>query len=165
MYAGVDPGLAGAVAAIDDRGRLLMARDMPTVEARVGKTIRKRIDEPALIQLFRTLHAIGVRNVAIEKVGGIRGQGAAGAFVFGYATGVTTAAAMAAGCVVSQVSPQTWQAHHRMRGGKHAALGMARARCPGAAPFEIRRGRTNEAQAIARAEAFLIADWARTTQK
>jgi crossover junction endodeoxyribonuclease RuvC len=102
---GIDPGMAGALSAWN--GHELSVYDMPTFTITKGKTLRKRIDIPALKRIvelndFET-------HVFIEQVSAQPGNGSAAAFTYGFGCGVIEAVVQCCGLAFTYVPPQTWK--------------------------------------------------------
>jgi hypothetical protein len=156
---GVDPGLKGAFAYYD--GVTLSIRDMPTYTAKAGarRTDRVFIDEGRVVGLMRSL-VNGQRKLhipdpilVIEQVGGIPGQSASSAFVFGRGVGVIIGAAHAFGLRIEVVAPATWKSALRVPADKRASRARASELLPAYSdqwPLQKHDGR---------AEASMIALW------
>lgn len=120
IYLGVDPGAAGAIAALDDNGHIISIIDMPTVKVRVGKTDRARVSASMLAQLFEMdVHA--VQMVVLERVGGMTGQSCSAAFTFGYGCGMVEGVLAALRMPVALVTPQAWKKSAGLAADKGAA--------------------------------------------
>jgi len=65
IVVGIDPGLAGAVAALDIQGQLLHLHDTPTMTIRIGGKTRQDYDPQAMRALLLT-YAGGSCHVFIE---------------------------------------------------------------------------------------------------
>lgn len=96
FYMGVDPGINGCVCIRDEGSTFLEFVGLPDIKEfhTGGKTYRKSFahnlyqalrKHASLVELNTTVEF----SVVIEKVGGIRGQGAAPAFNFGAGYGLT----------------------------------------------------------------------------
>lgn len=100
-FLGVDPGVTGAIAAVDEHGNILMAQKIPTLL--VTKTrrelhisaIRRTIDEIACDTL--------VTFAALERVSAMPKQGVVSMFRFGNALGVMQG--LLSGMEISFISP------------------------------------------------------------
>ena len=58
VYLGIDPGLSGAIALVNDDGRLVMVEDMPTT-ARGNGRVRHEVDAGGIAHLLRSHAAAG----------------------------------------------------------------------------------------------------------
>jgi crossover junction endodeoxyribonuclease RuvC len=148
-YLGIDPGAEGAIAVLDDDGRLVAVADMPTIELRVGKTNRERVS-PAGLRTLLLEHA-DCTICAVEKVGGMTGQSASASFTFGYACGLLEGVLAALLMPVAPVTPQAWKKSAGIAAGKGAAREAAMRTWPAQAHLFARK------KDDGRAEASLIA--------
>jgi len=105
---GIDPGLSGALALLDDHGRILELIDMPTLV--VTKT-RRRIDALAIVEtvdLWATLHGPAI-NATIEQASIRPNQGASSGFKTGSGFGILLGILTAMLVPYEIISPQRWQ--------------------------------------------------------
>lgn len=110
LIAGIDPGVAGAIAVYDtDTKQLTHIEDLPFWYQSVGKKKRKRLDPVGLLEMFDVLTLIGVQLVVMEAVGGRPRQSASAGFVFGYTVGLLYMACMNAKIMVETVPPAKWK--------------------------------------------------------
>ena len=101
---GVDPGANGAIVTIE--GDELMVYDMPVYEITKGKTVRKRIDSRALIDLIEKDKP---DRAYVEQVSAQPSNGAASAFSFGWACAAVEVALIACKVPFTYVTPQAWK--------------------------------------------------------
>jgi Holliday junction resolvasome RuvABC endonuclease subunit len=142
---GVDPGLSGGFAILDQSGRFIRVGDL-RVEA-LGK--RKLI---AARELADILTEHNVTWVAIEDVATRPGQGITGAGNFMKSVGTIYGVACALGCTVSWTPPAKWKRYYNLIGKeKDASRVYAIDRFPDLAP-QLKRKKD-----VDRAEAALIA--------
>jgi crossover junction endodeoxyribonuclease RuvC len=99
---GIDPGLAGGLAALTPDGLDLCV--MPTVAA--GS--KRQYDERALVD-WLTPHAIARAHVFIEAVHAMPKQGVASMFTFGAGYGLLRGICAGLGLSYELVRPQEWQ--------------------------------------------------------
>jgi len=117
-----DPGLHGALAAYDPARPHLDVLDMPTLTREMAsRKLRETVDELELIALFAIWSGFGAADLFLEQVGGMPGQSAHGAFMFGAYVAAVRVAARAAGFVVHEVTPATWKAAMRAPKDKDGA--------------------------------------------
>lgn len=159
-YLGIDPGLGGALALIDDNGSFVGIWDLPVI--RVGKGSRRAVDG---VELFRVLadrsrYAVPV----LEKVGGLPRQSAPAAFTFGYGYGLIVQSLHALRMLepdghpcLHQVTPQAWKKMLLAGTDKSKGTAVLRAKAlfPTAASCLTRK------KDHGRAEALLIAEYGR----
>lgn len=148
VYLGIDPGVSGGLALIDDHRQVLAVHRMPR-------------ELGVLVEVLRTIHeqrAVsrphGPIPVGIEKVGASPQMGVVSAFTFGRNVGELYGALLAIGYVVYPVAPLRWQnaLGCRTGGDKHITQARAQALFPGVRPVT---------HAIA--DALLIAEYTRRT--
>jgi len=115
--AGVDPGLSGAICIFDVDKGMLTIFDMPTVEVKSGKTMKRRLSEPMLAELMRP-HEI--EHVALEQVGSMPGQGVSSTFNFGQTYGGIRGVLAGLRIPITMVTPAKWTRDLKVSGGKDA---------------------------------------------
>jgi hypothetical protein len=95
VFLGIDPGVSGALAAVDSTGGLAYIQAMPD-------------SETALWEAFGRLAAYRPRAI-LERVRSSPVMGRASAFTFGAGYGALRMGLVAAGIPFEEVSPVTWQ--------------------------------------------------------
>ncbi len=147
---GIDPGLDGAVAALDDDIRVW---DTPT--AKEGK---KRVFVP--IEMWDILHTAGREaprvHVFIEKVHSMPKQGIASAFNFGVGYGLWLGVIAGFQMPSTQVTPQAWM--REMLAGMQKGKDSSRIRAIELFPDSVGLARKKD---HGRADALLIAEYGR----
>lgn len=122
MILAVDPGLSGALALYDEAQRgLLEVVAMPTFR-KDPKSARRFLDEAELWKLmgsWRLLH--NCNRFVTEKVNGMPGQSAPGAFTFGTTYAFPLAYARALSMRIDRVEPAMWKRAMRCPASKEAA--------------------------------------------
>lgn len=106
VFIGIDPGISGAIAAVDHRGRIISAHHLPVIKdgstrrlhiARVAKMLREMTeDNPTCF-------------VAVEKVHSMPKQGVRSSFRFGEAFGLLQGIAVGLSLPLVLVRPQEWK--------------------------------------------------------
>lgn len=120
MILGVDPGLTGALAWLDDNGRLVDACDMPTVDGQVN-----------CAELAGIIRGLTPRLAAVERVHSMPGQGVSSTFKFGTSYGAILGVLGALQVPVRHVAPGVWKRQAGLIGaGKDASRGKAIDRWP-----------------------------------
>lgn len=116
-----DPGIKGALALWNAGG--LYISDMPTYTKTAGARGADRlfIDEGVLLHNIRNCVQAGAELFLIEDVGGMPGQSAAGAFVFGRGFGAAIMAARSCGLQLEYVKAARWKGAMRVPADKSAA--------------------------------------------
>lgn len=156
---GIDPGVNPTlVRLIDEPGKPLAADvwdgDETSVQHQVGKTSRHRASGPLLRGCM--LEALP-DLVVIETVNAHPGEGVAGSFAFGFAAGIVEGVAAGLALRVLKVTPQTWKGAYRFP--PKALKSYSRHVATNLAPHLAHLWKL--AQHHNRADAFLIAYWAR----
>lgn len=105
IYIGIDPGLDGAVAAIDDAGRVVAVADAPV--AQCGR--RRDFLAADMARILRGILQSGPACAAIELVHSMPEQSAVSAFCFGRGYGMWLGCLASCGIPVDMVSPQRWK--------------------------------------------------------
>ena len=101
---GIDIGLTGAVALLDNDGKLLAVDDMPVLADGPAK---RRTINPALLTEIIYKHRAEIAYV--ELVGPRPGEGAVGAFAFGRSRGIVEGVLAACGVPIKLVTPAHWK--------------------------------------------------------
>lgn len=144
LFAGIDPGVSGAVGLVREDGSFHAVHDMPTLATTTG---RRQIDFATLAAILRD-HAPAF--VLVERVGSRPGEGAMGAFAFGLSYGgiLDTLAALALPHDV--VQPASWKRRAGIPPGAPKAASIAQALCllPDAAPHLARKKDDGRAEAL-----------------
>ena len=105
MVVGIDPGLRGAIAALDAQGQVIGAWPMPVAGGEVHAAgIADRLRS---LRCFDPAQDIG--GVVIEKVGAMPQQGVTSTFTFGAGWGMVRGVCAALGLPVRLASPVLWK--------------------------------------------------------
>jgi crossover junction endodeoxyribonuclease RuvC len=120
---GIDLGLAGALAFLNDSGGLTL-HDMPTLK--IGS--KGSIDEIELARIIDA-HPHRIDVAVVELVSAMPGQGVTSMFNFGYGAGLVRGILRANFIPVEVVTPATWKRRMGIKSGagKDASLAMAKA--------------------------------------
>lgn len=153
IYAGIDPGLSGAVAIMGHDGSLLNVFDIPTVEEAHGKGTRSRI-APALLQ-DELIGDVKIGVAFIEHVASSPQMGVTSAFRFGEAFGATLAVLQCCGIRTELVRPQVWKKALGLNNDGEVSRARAIELFPDSSHLFKRKMDHN------RAEAVLLAEYAR----
>jgi hypothetical protein len=118
---GVDIGVTGAVALLEDTGELVDVFDTPCLND--GPAKRRTVNAPLLAEIVFKSH---VRLAFVEFVGPRPKEGAVGAFAFGRSRGVIEGVLAAAGIPVEFLTPPAWKRVIGIAPGKDGAKDAAR---------------------------------------
>jgi crossover junction endodeoxyribonuclease RuvC len=151
---GIDPGISGAIAAVQGEA-LLWAHDLPIVSETVRGKLKRHIDPVALALAVKLAKP---ELVICERVSASPGMGVSSAFSFGETFGLICAAVhLAAPSVKFQlVTPQAWKTAMRCPADKALARERATAEFGTAEHWPLKRDH-------GRAEAALIAKFGALT--
>lgn len=106
LFAGIDPGLEGALVIINPASReVVMAQTMPLMAGE--KEGRKDIDS-VLLHLYLARYRSSIDMLALERVHARPGQGVASTFSFGRVFGKTIACLEILGIPFRYVTPAVW---------------------------------------------------------
>ena len=154
---GIDPGLSGAVAVIDENG-VRRADEMPTVQT--GKTgfVKRAVDLHGLASILRPyanqpLIQQSVK-VFLERVNAFPGQGTSSMFSLGMSYWGAAGVVAGLGLPLHLVEAKDWKRHFRLNADKELARGLAARMFPS---VDLSRKKDH-----GRAEALLIAAYGRT---
>jgi len=144
LYAGIDPGVSGAVGFVLADGSFSDVLDMPTLATTTG---RRQIDFAALAAILRD-HAPAF--VLVERVGSRPGEGAMGAFAFGMSYGGILGTLGALALPHDVVQPASWKRKAGIPPGapKAASIAQALRLLPDAASHLARKKDDGRAEAL-----------------
>ena len=143
MKIGIDPGISGAIAMLNDDDSLINVYDMP-VMAGTGK--RQQVNASELAKLLSHSHGTSY----LERVSAMPKQGVSSMFSFGTSYGIVLGVLAALQIPIVLVTPQRWKKTAGLTGKeKDMARTLAQQLYP-----EAELGRKKD---IGRADAILIA--------
>ncbi len=147
---GIDIGISGALALLDDHGRLIEVADMPVLAD--GAKNRRTVNAALLAEIVYKSQA---KRAFIEYVGPRPGEGAVGAFSFGRSRGVIEGVLAACGVPAVFITPPAWKKIIGIPPGKEGAKDAARSQSLRRWPAHA--GKFARVMDHGRAEAALIA--------
>ncbi|CAB5178791.1 hypothetical protein UFOVP156_36 [uncultured Caudovirales phage] len=150
---GIDPGLNGAIAVLDQSQKLLVCHDMPTVTLQSSKTTKRQVNEH---QVAEILQRVQPTHAFLEFVSARPNQGVTSMFNFGVSYGIIRGVLGALQIPYSFVTPQKWQRDLGVAKGKDANRLRAIQLYPESVNYFSR------ARDDGRADAALIAHWGAT---
>ena len=150
MILGIDIGLKGAIALVEESGELIAIHDMPCLAD--GPKGRSAINAPLLADILGKTHAV---HAYVEHVGPRPGEGAVGGFAFGRCKGVIEGVLAAHGVPVTFLTPPTWKKNHRH--SARSRRGQRRGAKPSHPPWPSHAELFAKVKDDGRAEAALIA--------
>jgi len=147
MKLGIDPGINGAIAVLDGED-IKAIYDMPVVETKSGKTMKRSVSPAMLADIIRQYPGA---PVTVERVAAMPGQGVASMFNFGKSAGIVEGVCAGLGNPVTLVTPQAWQKRAGRKDGKDGSRARA------AELFPLHAKQFAMVKDDGRAEAVLIA--------
>src|SRR5712692_5742061 len=108
MHIGIDPGLSGAVAILDEQGVLMALHDTPVLTLATTRGTKQEYDLPGLAALL-TPYAGPQAHVTLEESQAMPGQGVRSMFTIGVGFGVWLALLAALALPHTRVRPAIWK--------------------------------------------------------
>ena len=110
LFIGVDPGLSGAVALIDQDRNILSIQMTPTLKVKKGKGTRTVYVETAMVTLLEACRDTGtIVMLGIERVHSMPQQGVASTFSLGFGSGAWCGIIAALRIPSTRIEPQVWK--------------------------------------------------------
>ena len=150
---GIDPGLDGAIAILNKNGELIEVFDMPTVEVKVGKSMKRRVSPELLTSELRGKWEM-VDAAWVEQVASSPQMGVSSAFSFGESYGILKGVLAAMHIPCHTVLPGVWKRDLKLNASKDGSRAKAIQLWPAHA------GEFKRVKDDGRAESALIAHWA-----
>jgi crossover junction endodeoxyribonuclease RuvC len=151
-FFGIDPGASGAVAILTEEGQFVKVFDMPVLEIKVGKAIKRRVSADLLaheVSLYPNAVAM------LEQVSAMPGQGVSSMFAFGESYGIVKGVFAALKIPAHLVTPGKWKKAMELNASKDGSRAKAIMTWPEHADL-FKRVKDD-----GRAEACLIAEFGR----
>lgn len=157
-FIGVDPGASGAIAVYDSlTDELISAVDLPTLNIKVGKSVKRRLDKAYLANEVHFLSQMyPFCTVIIEEVSAMPGQGVSSTFAFGANFGALEQCFVDHGFKTVLVRPATWKRAMKLTAEKDYSRLVASRTFPASSHLWMRK------KDDGRAEAALIAFYGST---
>ena len=109
---GIDPGLSGAIAVLEDK-RVLSIFDMPVMAE--GKKNKRQMNSAQLVSIIReNIKASEEVAVVVEQVNAMPGQGVTSMFNFGQTFGAIKGVCAALNLPIFFVRPSKWKKHFEL---------------------------------------------------
>lgn len=167
IYIGIDPGLSGAVAIINEEiiGNLTEVFDTPTMEVESSGKTKNKYDTAAMARLLKPYsfnsYPDGKVLVVLESVHSMPKQGVASSFTFGEGLGMWKGIIAAFGLPLELPSPQRWKKEIMADQGKDKSASRYKA----IQLFPQLASRLSRVKDDGRAEALLMAEYGRRIRK
>lgn len=153
LILGVDPGITGALAWVDEDGKLVAVEDMPVVTLKSGKRTSNKVS-PQLLSDLVWHREKDTKAAVVEQVGAMPKQGVVSTFNFGRSFGLIEGVLAGATLRTYYASPAHWIRAMGINNGKDGSRAMAMREWPEQAKLFAR------AKDNGRSDAALIALWA-----
>ena len=109
---GIDPGLSGAIAILEDR-KVLEIFDMPVMAE--GKKNKRQLNSAQLVNIIKSnLEDADNTAVVVEQVNAMPGQGVTSMFNFGQTFGAIKGVCAALKLPIFFVRPSKWKKHYEL---------------------------------------------------
>lgn len=109
-YVGIDLGLNGGIAVVDERQEILLCIPMHVNDILVNKKIKQQYDIKQIIKTLDYLESkYSIAKVCFERLRGMPAQSSQTGFSLGYAVGLFRGLLTKMGLVYEEVEPRTWQ--------------------------------------------------------
>ena len=151
IHIAIDPGLTGAIAAIDDNAQLVLCTDLPVI----SDNRLKWIDSNDLTGLFLECLQGRPARISLERSQAMPRQGVSSTFTTGVVTGSILAACQRIAVPLTLVTAAVWKRSMGLDSSKAVSLDKARLQFPTA---DLDRKKDHN-----RAEALLLAEYSRRT--
>lgn len=148
LWLGCDPGLTGAVAAVDAHGHVHLLEDLPTITRGNGR-VKQELDPAGLAHLLRPI-ASDIEIAVVEQVGSMPGQGVASVFSLGHTSGVIAGVISALGIPLQLVAPAVWKKAHGLGRDKTMSRTVASRLYPEVSLHRVKDHNLAEALLLAR---------------
>lgn len=150
---GVDPGITGAIAAIQDGHKLIYYCDMPYIQEKSGSKVSKSVSGVGVWQAIRDIMDIAPHgstyHSCVEKTSAMPGQGVASMYSMGHSRGVVEGVLGAMRIPILRARPAVWKKKMGFTSDKEVIRSEMLLRFPGA---ELHRKKdADRAEAIAMA--------------
>ena len=112
MVIGIDPGLSGAIAILEDK-KVLNILDMPVMTE--GKKNKRQINSAQLVNIIKkNIHKTDEISVVVEQVNAMPGQGVTSMFNFGQTFGAIKGVCAALELPIFFIRPSKWKKHFEL---------------------------------------------------
>ena len=111
---GIDPGLTGAIAFLDENGKFIAVHDMPVMPNGKAKArIKQQVNAAALVAIMRDAQTYTTLFLTayLEQVSARPGEGVSSSFSFGDSFGTVRGVLAALGIPMTMVQPHAWKKH------------------------------------------------------
>ncbi len=112
LVIGIDPGLSGAIAILEDK-KVLNILDMPVMAE--GKKNKRQINSAQLVNIIKkNIHKTDEISVVVEQVNAMPGQGVTSMFNFGQTFGAIKGVCAALELPIFFIRPSKWKKYFEL---------------------------------------------------
>ena len=112
LVIGIDPGLSGAIAILEDK-KVLNILDMPVMTE--GKKNKRQINSAQLVNIIKkNIYKTDEISVVVEQVNAMPGQGVTSMFNFGQTFGAIKGVCAALELPIFFIRPSKWKKHFEL---------------------------------------------------
>ncbi len=112
LVIGIDPGLSGAIAILEDK-KVLNILDMPVMAE--GKKNKRQINSAQLVNIIKkNIYKTDEISVVVEQVNAMPGQGVTSMFNFGQTFGAIKGVCAALELPIFFIRPSKWKKHFEL---------------------------------------------------
>ena len=112
LVIGIDPGLSGAIAILEDK-KVLNILDMPVMTE--GQKNKRQINSAQLVNIIKkNIHKTDEISVVVEQVNAMPGQGVTSMFNFGQTFGAIKGVCAALELPIFFIRPSKWKKHFEL---------------------------------------------------
>jgi hypothetical protein len=140
MHIGIDPGLTGALALLNDVGALVALHDTPVLTLRTSRGTKREYDVPglrALLVPYTGSQDMLRAHVLLEESQAMPGQGVRSMWMTGYGYGIWIGLLAALQMPYTTVRPAVWKRALGLGKDKEQARLKAMQLFPSASPLEF----------------------------
>ena len=160
IWIGIDPGLSGAVAALDEQGKIITVQDVPVLTVKKAKGHKRVYVESQMATILESIKASapGGRDsliVFLESVHAMPGQGVTSMFSMGTGLGIWLGILAALRIPYERVEPAKWKREMGIASGSDKSASIVRA------SQLFPTASLSRKKDDGRADALLLAEWGR----
>ena len=147
---GIDPGLSGAIAVLDDQ-KVKRIFDMPVMSE--GKKNKRQLNSALLVSLLKeNINSKEDTIIVVEQVNAMPGQGVTSMFNFGQTFGAIKGISAALGLPIFFVRPAKWKKHFELINSSKDA-----SRTKAIEMYPLLSGQLSKKKDVNKSDAILIA--------
>lgn len=150
-FIGIDPGLDGAIAVVNAKGKVLLCADTPTLTVKRGKKNKREYQVTEMNRLLKRAAVFEPGEdfaVALEQVHAMPGQGVTSMFGMGMGFGMWQGLIAARRLPLQMVSPMKWKKYFGLTKDKQASIILCQQKYPSSAQYLTLKKHDGRAEAI-----------------